>query len=114
MSEPRMTETVVAILTEILKAGQTPLYGLDAAHRAQIRPGSAYPVLQRLEAAGWLEASWEDAEAAAVGRPVRRYYRLTPMGAREAPPLLECALRERGVSRRPTRSWGPVCSWARR
>jgi PadR family transcriptional regulator, regulatory protein PadR len=106
-----MTEGVIAALSVMLESADEPLYGLEVAHRAGIRPGSAYPILQRLEAAGWLDAFWEDAEAAALGRPVRRYYKLSTVGARQAPPAVERALLERRVSR-PTARWRPAQSTA--
>ena len=44
--------------------------------------GTVYPALDRLESAGYLKSSWEDAAAAhAEGRPARRYFTLTAAGA---------------------------------
>ncbi len=38
------------------------------------------PILARLEACGWVTSRWEDQDPHHLGRPVRRYYRLTPDG----------------------------------
>ena len=46
--------------------------------------GTLYPVLQRLQDAGWLRAEWEQIDPVAQGRPARRYYRLTPSGVEQA------------------------------
>jgi DNA-binding PadR family transcriptional regulator len=46
--------------------------------------GTIYPILQKLQAAGWVSSSWEEGDPAALGRPVRRYYLLTPDGAEQA------------------------------
>ncbi len=42
----------------------------------QVETGSLYPALHRLEAKGWIEASWELSDK---GKRAR-YYRLTPSG----------------------------------
>jgi|SRR5215469_8481571 len=42
----------------------------------QVETGSLYPALHRLEAKGWIEASWEISDK---GKRAR-YYRLTPLG----------------------------------
>jgi DNA-binding PadR family transcriptional regulator len=48
-----------------------------------------YPLLQRLEIAKWIDGKWEDVEPAAVGRPKRRFYKLTKSGQTEARKALE-------------------------
>jgi transcriptional regulator len=45
----------------------------------QVETGSLYPALYRLEANGWVAASWERSEK---GKRAR-YYRLTPLGRRQ-------------------------------
>lgn len=45
----------------------------------QVETGSLYPALHRLEAKGWVAASWELSEK---GKRAR-YYRLTPRGRRQ-------------------------------
>lgn len=45
----------------------------------QIETGSLYPALHRLEAKGWIAASWELSEK---GKRAR-YYRLTPLGRKQ-------------------------------
>jgi PadR family transcriptional regulator PadR len=45
----------------------------------KIETGSLYPALHRLEAKGWITASWELSDK---GKRAR-YYRLTPMGRRQ-------------------------------
>ncbi len=50
----------------------------------RLSSGTLYPILQRLEQAGWVEAHWEDVDPVAEARPARRYYRLTADGATAA------------------------------
>jgi transcriptional regulator len=45
----------------------------------QVETGSLYPALHRLEAKGWIGASWELSEK---GKRAR-YYRLTPLGRKQ-------------------------------
>jgi transcriptional regulator len=45
----------------------------------QVETGSLYPALYRLEAKGWITASWELSEK---GKRAR-YYRLTPKGRKQ-------------------------------
>src|SRR5712691_12186844 len=45
----------------------------------QVETGSLYPALHRLEARGWIEASWQLSEK---GKRAR-YYRLTPLGKKQ-------------------------------
>ena len=45
----------------------------------QVETGSLYPALHRLEAKGWIAASWEISEK---GKRAR-YYRLTALGRRQ-------------------------------
>ena len=45
----------------------------------QVETGSLYPALYRLEAKGWIEASWELSDK---GKRAR-YYRITPKGRKQ-------------------------------
>src|ERR1700758_4508141 len=45
----------------------------------QVETGSLYPALHRLEAKGWMEASWKLSKK---GKRAR-YYRLTPLGKKQ-------------------------------
>ena len=45
----------------------------------QIETGSLYPALHRLEAQGWIEASWETSDK---GKRAK-YYHLTPAGRKQ-------------------------------
>jgi len=57
-------------------------FGFDIMQATGLTSGSVYPALERLEAAGYLQSTWEDAaDAHAAGRPARRYFTLTASGA---------------------------------
>ncbi|MFF0740650.1 PadR family transcriptional regulator [Streptomyces sp. NPDC004111] len=84
-------------------------YGLQAAEELHYGPGSVYPVLRRLEAAGWLLSRQEEAQEPRVrGRPRRTYYRVNPdqLGAVQQ---RVAELDARGRTRRlPTRPGAPA------
>ena len=64
-----------------------PLHGLGVSHRIaqitkgtfQVKPGSLFPALHRMEEAGWLVSSWGESE----NNRRAKYYRLTKAGARQ-------------------------------
>jgi PadR family transcriptional regulator PadR len=84
MFRPRMTIATQMVLRALLADPSGEFYGSEIGGAAGLRSGTVHPILARLEAAGWVESRWEDAKAEVVGRPVRRYYRLTATGVEEA------------------------------
>jgi transcriptional regulator len=64
-----------------------PLHGLGISRRIaqvtgdtfQVKPGSLFPALHRMEEAGWLSSSWGESEN---GRRAK-FYRLTKVGTRQ-------------------------------
>ena len=77
--------TVPFLVLSVLEDAE--LYGYEIAQRlrersqAQLTPseGSLYPALHRLEQQGALTAQWRESDRG----PRRRYYRLTPAGAKQ-------------------------------
>ena len=80
----RMTMQTQMILQAVLRDPARELYGLELAEETGLLPGTAYPILMRLEKEGWVTSRWEDISPEAEGRPRRRYYRLTASGAAQA------------------------------
>jgi PadR family transcriptional regulator, regulatory protein PadR len=93
-TQPRMTMQTLAVLKVLLDDPAGDHYGLEICRAAGLKSGSLYPILARLEQAGWLEGSWEDIDQAAAGRRRRRYYRLTSGGAELARTALNVARRQ--------------------
>jgi len=60
------------------------IFGAEITRSAGLKSGTLYPLLLRLEDAGWLISEWEVEEAPELGRPRRRIYRVTALGQREA------------------------------
>jgi PadR family transcriptional regulator PadR len=81
---PRMTVQTILIVQALLRDPSRELYGLELSEETGLLPGTAYPILLRLENEGWLSSRWEDIDPRAEKRPARRYYRLTAGGAVQA------------------------------
>ena len=87
MGDVRLSAPTLRVLKIMLDDPRKGMSGADLSLSAKIGSGTLYPLLRRLEGAGWLRAEWEDAEPVEVGRPKRRYYWLSAEGqnsAREA------------------------------
>lgn len=80
-----MTTQTLAVIAPMLDDPTRPWYGLELAASAGLKSGTIYPILARLEGAGWLESRWEDVNPSEAGRPRRRLYELTGLGRERAP-----------------------------
>jgi PadR family transcriptional regulator len=83
-AKPRMTFQTALVLHALLADPTSPRYGLEVAKQTRLPTGTIYPILARLEAAGWVASDWEAVEPAREGRPRRRLYQLTGAGATQA------------------------------
>ncbi|WP_084685531.1 PadR family transcriptional regulator [Nonomuraea coxensis] len=79
-----MTIPTQLVLRALLEDPTREMYGLEICQAAGLAPGTIHPILVRFEGVGWLESRPEDVDPREVGRPRRRYYRLTPDGAEHA------------------------------
>ncbi len=84
-----MTTTVASVLREFLEDPSERQYGFELMERCKISSGSLYPILIRLERAGWIVGQHEEIDPSKEGRPARKYYKLTPEGAVSASRELE-------------------------
>ena len=80
----RITGPLLKVLNEFLQRPGTSMSGADIARRANLKSGTLYPLLNRLEEAAWLSSKWEDVSPQEVGRPRRRLYEMTGLGVRRA------------------------------
>lgn len=81
---PRLSASSLKVLRALLEANGGELAGSEISKVASLQSGTLYPILMRLEEHGWLGSRWEDGDPKALGRPRRRYYRLTGIGATQA------------------------------
>ena len=75
-----MTTTTQLILHALLSAGTGELYGYEIIKATGLSGGTVYPILGRLEDAGWIDSRREQIIPKEAGRPPRRYYHLTDPG----------------------------------
>lgn len=80
----RMSLQTLRTLEAFLENPTDELSGSDVQKRSGLASGILYPILLRLESAGWFVSRWEAVDPASVGRPRRRLYRLTPSGLARA------------------------------
>jgi len=73
-----------AFLDAFLGDARAELAGIDLMKTARVSSGTLYPILLRLEKAGVLTSRWESGRPEDLGRPRRRYYRITSSGAQFA------------------------------
>jgi len=77
------------------------LAGSDIWRQTGVFTGTLYPILMRLERAGWLDSEWERLDPSEAGRPRKRLYRLTGVGYNKT----YKALAELGVPTGSPSSW---------
>ena len=94
-----MSRQTLAVLAALLEDPTRRHYGLEINRAARLKTGSLYPILARLEDAGWLEGAWEEVDPASEGRPRRRYYRLTGIGLSKAKAAWGDAMEQLGAPR---------------
>lgn len=83
-SEPRLSAQTLKVLSALLEAQGGELAGSEIGKAASLQSGTLYPILMRLEDAGWLLSRWEEGDPKELGRPRRRYYRITGLGQTRA------------------------------
>jgi PadR family transcriptional regulator PadR len=79
-NEPRMTASVLKVMSAFLADLGADRHGLDLMQDTGLASGTLYPILIRLQRAGWIARDWERIDPIAEHRPARRCYRMTPNG----------------------------------
>ncbi|THD75361.1 MAG: PadR family transcriptional regulator [Phenylobacterium sp.] len=79
---PQITSQTLKVLEAVIS--QPELSGAEVARITRLATGTLYPILLRLEGAGWLQSHWEEGDPQVLGRPRRRFYSVTAEGARAA------------------------------
>ena len=84
MSDVRVAVAVARVLREFLNDAAKPRYGYELMQLTGFPSGKLYPILARLQHAGWLCREREYVDPAKVGRPARYLYRISPQGIEAA------------------------------
>jgi DNA-binding MarR family transcriptional regulator len=80
MSEPRITLQVWIVLAHMLTDPNADYYSYGIARQTGLLPATVTPIVTRLVRVGWLSEETETGDPAVLGRPLRRYVRLTATG----------------------------------
>jgi PadR family transcriptional regulator PadR len=83
-NQPRMSAQTIKVLGALMSSSSDELSGADIGRATKLASGTLYPILARLEQAGWFESRWESEQPQALGRPRRRLYRITAIGMKNA------------------------------
>jgi PadR family transcriptional regulator, regulatory protein PadR len=103
--QPRITLQTELVIRALLDEPSRKRYGLEVCELVGLPSGTVYPILARLELAGWIESFWEDpAVHETEGRPRRRFYQLASGGAERCREALASSYR---ASKTPGRLWKP-------
>jgi len=78
--EPRLSAQTLKVLGVLLASPRDELSGAEIGRESGLASGTLYPILLRFEQAGWLQSRWETEDPHALGRPRRRFYRITAVG----------------------------------
>lgn len=76
----RLTQPTLKALRFLLETPREGRSGAEISKATKVGSGTLYPMLARLETAGWLSSEWELVNPSEVGRPRRRFYKLTAVG----------------------------------
>jgi PadR family transcriptional regulator, regulatory protein PadR len=80
----RLTGPVLKVLGVLLSCVGREVSGSQIGRATKLSSGTLYPILMRLEQAGWAESHWESGNPRELGRPRKRFYQLTSSGAKTA------------------------------
>ncbi len=95
MKTPRLSPETLRVLERFMERPSDWRYGYELSRETELKSGTLYPILMRLEKYALLEARWVATED---GVPPRHTYRLTPSG-------LELA---RAKLAEPVPGWSPA------
>src|SRR5260370_33033969 len=84
MHDLDITPKMATIVKVFLEDPDQPRYGFELMKLTGMASGSLYPMLARLEAAGWLARGRADIDPRAAGRPARTNYMITRAAASTA------------------------------
>jgi DNA-binding PadR family transcriptional regulator len=87
-AQVRLSHQSLRVLRAFLEAFnedvRAEMAGAELMRLARVSSGTLYPILLRFERAGLLESRWEEEAPESLGRPRRRFYRMTQAGAQVA------------------------------
>ena len=85
----RVTGPTLKVLSLFLERHPEPLSGADLINAKKLLSGTLYPILDRLSAVGILEGEWESGDPSALGRPLKKLYKLSGEGVLQASQIVQ-------------------------
>ncbi len=82
--EIRLSGPTLKVLKLMLEKPREGRSGAEISRALGIGSGTLYPLLARLENADWMRSEWERVDPSEVGRPRKRFYKLTGQGQTRA------------------------------
>src|SRR4030088_2308259 len=79
--QPRLSSQTLKVLGALISCASDELSGAEIGKRTKLASGTLYPILFRLEGGGGVQSRWEVENPNVLGRPRRRFYRITRKGA---------------------------------
>lgn len=91
----RLTSTTLGVLDALFTSAAhgESMWGFKICELTGFGPGTVYPILDRLESAGWVNGLWETGQPS--DRPRRRLYEMTAAGRAELAAALAARPRAR-------------------
>ena len=89
--------TTMKVLSAFCEDPKAEMSGRDVGRRAKLPSGTVYPILLRLQDAGWLTSRWEEVDPREAGRPRRRFYQITGVGYQKTQDALKEVTQSFGV-----------------
>jgi len=84
IEDPRLTKKGLKILGVFMDNIDNKLTGSDVMRESHTFSGTVYPILIRFEKAKWLKGEWEKGDPKQLGRPLKKYYKITALGKKKA------------------------------
>lgn len=81
--------TTMKVLSVFCEDPKAEMSGREIGKKTKLPSGTVYPILIRLENAGWLSSRWEDIDPKEEGRPRRRFYTITGLGCQKTQDALK-------------------------
>jgi PadR family transcriptional regulator, regulatory protein PadR len=79
-----ITPKMARVIKIFLEDPEQPRYGFELMKLTGMSSGYLYPLLVKLQTAGWLAGGKEDIDPRAAGRPARMHYTITGAAAAAA------------------------------
>lgn len=89
MATPRLSFQALKVARMFVESPGAAFSGAELGKACEVGSGTLYPLLNRLEGAGWLKGKWETKLPAELGRPRMKLYRATPTGIKSIEAALE-------------------------